>query len=76
MTYRCTQVNCGALVPDGCMHSCLNTQRTLLPVGQSPGQSPATTEVMAASIAQKAAETTGDAATGYQRLIPEVSSLT
>lgn len=72
MTYRCTQVNCGALVPDGCMHSCLNTQRTLLPAGQSP----ATTEVMAASIAQKAAETTGDAATGYQRLIPEVSSLT
>jgi hypothetical protein len=72
MTYRCTQTGCNALVPDGTIHSCLNMQRTLLPAGQSP----ATTEVQAMSIAWKAAEALGDAATGYQRLIPTVASLT
>lgn len=67
MTYRCTQVGCNALVPDGFMHSCLDVRRTLVTT--------VTAEIQAEIIADATAEATGDAATGYKRLIPVVSGL-
>lgn len=78
MSYKCTQVNCGALVQDGQMHSCFDSRRTLLPaltgVGSPLPQTAATSELQAMNIAQKAAEATGDAAQAtYQRAVPTVA---
>ncbi len=71
MTYKCTQVGCGALVQDGQMHSCFDVRRGPLPAA---GQPAPTQEVQAMNIAQKAAEATGDAAQPtYARAIPTVA---
>jgi hypothetical protein len=54
------------------MHSCFDVRRVLLPNEPVP----TTTEVTSMNIAQKAAETTGDGATGYVRAVPTVAGAT
>lgn len=71
MTYRCTQVSCNALVPDGQMHSCLDIRRVLPPNEPVP----TTTEVTPMNKAQAAAEATGDSATGYVRDVTIIAGI-